>query len=46
MRIKINGKIVEDVHQVEVRKESSDAAGVAVIIIGALACYGWWMLWA
>lgn len=42
MRVKINGKLVEDsVSRVEVTKAHSDLAGWIVIIVG----YWWWLVW-
>lgn len=42
MRIKINGQPIE---RIEVKEEASEAAAWGVVLIGALACMGWWMLW-
>lgn len=44
MKVKINGKDIED-RRIEMKDECSDAAGWMVIIIGALACVGWWYIW-
>lgn len=47
MIVRINGKKLDGVQSVEVvRQEFSDATAWGVVLVGALACIGWWLLWA
>lgn len=45
MIVKINGKEIEQARHLEVSQEASDAAAWGVILIGVIACIGWWQLW-
>lgn len=46
MRIKINGEDVRKQDRITIEtKEASNFAAWCVIILGALAAYGWWLLW-
>lgn len=51
MTVRINGKVVQQEPKVVekivyVEKEVPDIVAWFIIILGGLAMYGWWSLWA
>ncbi len=45
MIVKINGQETIQAKRIEVVEPVSDAAAWGVILIGVIACIGWWQLW-
>jgi hypothetical protein len=45
MRIRINGNDIETIKRIEISEEAPPVAAWGVILIGVIACMGWWQLW-
>lgn len=45
MKIRINGETITEAKRIEVSQEASDTTAWGVVLIGILACIGWWQLW-